>query len=326
VGAVQSEPDFYGEPEPDWILELRWKDRTERFAVEYKAPATPKRLRDAVARSRSYSTPELRPMVMAPYLDEEALDWLMEQEVSGVDFSGNGVVVVPGSWFVFRTGMPNAYPSSQYIKSIYTGRSSLVCRILLLCREFGTVTAVRDEIRNRGGEISLSTVSKVLKSLENELVVGRERGVRLLQPDRLLDRLVRNFQEPEVGRRRLFRAKSLDAVLEEIMEQGRSADVNVAGRGERVYTSFPGAERMLELYVSDIDALDVPLEPAEGRGFADLRLLETTNELVFFDRRLRDGFLWTSPLQTYFEHATGGKREREISQQMRDSILDGSYA
>lgn len=90
------------------------------------------------------------------------------------------MVVVPGSWLVYRTGQPNAYPSSRYIKSVYRGRSSLVSWVLLLQRSFDTVSAVRREVLERGGRISLGTVSKVLMSLEEDLLVSRKDGIRLL--------------------------------------------------------------------------------------------------------------------------------------------------
>jgi len=319
VVGVEPEPTLSGGARPDWILELRWKDRTERFVVEYKSPATPKRLREAAGQAATFVSTDLRPMVMAPYLDSDDLDWLAEQEISGLDFSGNGVVVVPGTWFVYRTGKPNPYPLGRYIKSIYRGRSSLVGRVLILRQEFDTVTAVRDEIRARGGESSLSTVSKVLQSLEEELLVGRDSGVRLLQPGQLLDRLLGNFQAPEIQDRALFRTDDRDSLLGSLSSRAEKANVALAGRGESMWVSFPGAEETLAVYTRDLDVLEECAERVDKRGFADMELLETDDELVFFDRRRRGGFVWTSPLQTYLELASGGKRERETAEQMRDS-------
>ncbi len=41
----------------------------------------------------------------------------------------------------------------------------MVSRVFLLRSMFGSVTAVREEVRRRGGSVSMSTVSKVLKAL-----------------------------------------------------------------------------------------------------------------------------------------------------------------
>lgn len=325
VVRVEPDPERIGNARPDWILELRWKDRVERFVVEYQSPATPKRLREAAGQVSTFVSADLRPMIMAPYLDSDDLDWLADQEISGLDFSGNGVVVVPGTWFVYRTGEPNAYPSGRYIKSIYRGRSSLVGRVLILRQEFDTVTAVRDEIKARGGEISLSTVSKVLQSLEEELLAGRDRGVRLLQGGQLLDRLLRNFQPPEIRSRAMLRVEDRDVLLECLSSRVQKATVTLAGRGESTYVTFPGAEETLVVYASDLGALEGCGDQVEKRGFADVELLETDDELAFFDRRRRGEFVWTSPVQTYLELASGGKREREAAEQMRGQLLAGAY-
>jgi hypothetical protein len=62
-------------------------------------------------------------------------------------------------------------------------------------------------IQERGGSVTLPTVSKVCKSLEAMLVIERKRGegssarqLRLLQPDKLLDLLETNYVPPAVTR------------------------------------------------------------------------------------------------------------------------------
>jgi hypothetical protein len=71
-------------------------------------------------------------MVMAPCLGPDALDRLLERSVSGIEFSGNGVIRVPGEWLVLRTGSGNRYPDNKPIRAVYWGTSSLVGRALLL--------------------------------------------------------------------------------------------------------------------------------------------------------------------------------------------------
>lgn len=305
----------------DWILEMTWERRTERFAVEYSSLSTPKRLEAALGQLARFGKRHLRPMLMAPHLDENWLKRLATEGISGLDLSGNGIVVVPGRWLVYRTGEPNAYPTSQYIKAVYRGRSSFVPRVLMVRPRFDQVTGVRDEIRGRGGQISLSTVSKVLKRLEEELLVSRKKGVGLLQPTQLLDRLAESFQPPEVSRRISGRVENPERAMKTILSMAEKEDVDVAGRGDRVYTLYPGSERTLSVYTMNLKRTLEDLEFEETRRFPDLELLESREETVYFDRRERDGFLWTSPVQTYLELATGGKREREIAAQLRGDLL-----
>ena len=60
-----------------------------------------------IARDTSYY-----PMLVTPYLREAQLEELRQQQVSGIDLSGNGVITIPGKLFVYRTGKPNKFPDS----------------------------------------------------------------------------------------------------------------------------------------------------------------------------------------------------------------------
>lgn len=72
-------------------------------------------------------------MITGPYLDEKRIDRLAEEDVSALDLSGNGIVIIPGRLLLRRTGEPNRYPESQRTKCAYRGATSLVPRVFL-CR------------------------------------------------------------------------------------------------------------------------------------------------------------------------------------------------
>jgi len=73
-------------------------------------------------------------------------------------------------------------------------------------------------------------------------------------------------------------------------------------------------------YCSDAAGLQKELgaDFTETERFANVRLLETKEDFVYFDRR--PGLL-ASPVQTYLELATGEKREKETAEQVRRFIL-----
>jgi hypothetical protein len=87
----------------DLVVELEWEGERRRFAVEYAPVATPKQLEIAMGEARRTAVDDLRPMVVAPYLSPERMDRLMAEGISGVDLSGNAVILVPGSWLIYRT-------------------------------------------------------------------------------------------------------------------------------------------------------------------------------------------------------------------------------
>src|ERR1700730_5522155 len=187
-----------GKKSADLVLTLEWKNQRRRFVAECKGQSAPSYLAGAIEQVRAYSAarPDLLPLVIVPYLGPKSLERLMAAGVSGLDLCGNGVINVPGEWFVFRTGEKNKFPSSQPIKNIYRGTSSIVGRVFLLRSTYSSVTEVLDEIKNRKGEVKLSTVSKVLNTLQEDLIITRNDSIRLLQPERLLDQLQETYRRP----------------------------------------------------------------------------------------------------------------------------------
>jgi hypothetical protein len=311
---------------PDFVLEMTWNGTSHLFTVECRASATPAVLEEAIQQIRRASRPPLLwPMLFAPYLSDANLQRLEQEGVSGLDLCGNGVVIVPGEWLVYRTGRPNLYPQSFPIKNIFRGTSSLVARVFLLRRVFGAVGEIRAEIERREGAVALSTVSKVLTRLEEELIVGRRSGeIRLLQQDKLLQNLSENYRPPEVTRR--FLGKTINKIGPETLlmprlEWARENQISLAMTGvssARLYAGTP-REPTISFYCSDAAALLERLgsDVREQNHFPDMELLETKDDSVYFDRRLIGGCAFASPLQTYLELARGGKREQETAEQVK---------
>ena len=84
--------------------------------------------------------------MVVPFLNERALDDLEARSVSGIDLCGNGVVIVPGEWYVRRTGQPNLFRAEGVIKNVYRKSSSVVARLFLARPEFDSVQDALEEL------------------------------------------------------------------------------------------------------------------------------------------------------------------------------------
>jgi len=322
---VRPEHNVEGAGRADLCLDLKWEGRSFRFVVELLAESTPKRIRAAAAQACEYAKAaraDLWPMVIAPYLSESNAEILQEEGASGVDLSGNYAVIVPGELFVVRTDRPNQFPSSRPIKKIYRGTSSLVGRVLLSVPEFETVTAVQNEIKQRGGSISLSTVSKVLKRLDEELVVRRDPTIRLLQPERLLDRLVQSYTPPTPQESLEGKAKVGSSFYDGLLQNAGRAGARVVGRSESLYTVAGDSDQRLTIYTTRLDGLISGTGFEETTRFANVELVRVRDDLPFFNPNEEEGFRWCPPLQIYLELMAGGKREQEIAGQIRRDLLE----
>lgn len=323
----------------DAALVLRWGRRKFRFAVSCKALGTPKVFAALLDEAeRTARALELSPLVLLPYLSPEHLTELEIRGISGLDLCGNAVVVVPGEVLVLRTGQPNRFRPEGRIKNVYRKNSSIVARAFLIWPEIDSVGEAVGVIGSYGVKISLSTVSKVIAALDSDLVVRREVGpatkprrVRLLQPEKLLDLLAKNYTPPEITR--AFTGK-IDLTAEEFRETLRKWQEESGGRIRATGESSVGAyatmprEDLRSFYCSDVAGLLAFLgqDVRETERFANLKLLETGDDFVYFggtwDGMPQPAPFEASPIQTYLELSAGDKRDRETAEQVRRLILE----
>jgi hypothetical protein len=316
----------------DAVVAITWDKEKHLFAAEYKALSTPKEFASAIDQVlRTSHASGLHPLILMPYLNERQLDELTERQISGVDFCGNGVVVIPHQILVLRSGKPNLFPASAAIKNVYRKNSSLVSRAFLAQPIFKSVGDIEAFIQMHGGHeaaISLSTVSKALKALEEDLIVSREKGtIRLIQPEKLLDKLVTNFAKPFVRRFLVGKSPSdIQDLMHQLVENSTRHQVWLTGTGVGSANQYAtmARENFLSVYCTDLYRLLAGVEFKETTRFPNLEIVETVDRTVYFDTRFHKGFGWASPVQTYLELMVGGQREQDIATQVKPVILTES--
>lgn len=318
----------------DAMVEASWGKATARFAVECKSLSTPKAFQDGLNRLKTASLPRgYLPMLLVPFLNAEQLQELEIEGISGIDLCGNGVVVAPERFAVFRAGGKNRFTSSAPIKNIYRKNSSMVGRIFLLRPRYETVQAVRAEINRRNllveswekKAMSLSTVSKALKTLEQDLIISREDAIRLIQPDKLLQKLRENYDSPKVKARvRLKLPTEIGTVAEQVWKESQKLGLPLVATGISSVGRYAVMQRqdLLSVYCPRLDELLETLAGSQSDRFPNLELVETEDERVYFDSRQEGNFRWSSPVQVYLELMAGDKRDRETAEQVKSYIID----
>ncbi len=318
----------------DVLLNIGWKNSSEKFVAEILRQATPKQIEMGILRLEEYtrrasdkgaSNKRFYPLIVAPYLSEDALNRLAEAEISGIDLSGNGVVVVQNRLFVYRAGAKNKFLSSAPIKNVFRGTSSLCARVFISKPEYKNVGEVLEEVTIRGGKTTFSTVSKVLKTLEEELIIGKGEKIRLLDAKKLLAELRENYRRPDARRRVRGKVGDLSPALKKMSENAEAKNVLYARDDPAKYAVMPSGASAVKIYTESIDELLDGVDFTETTRFPDIELLETDDSTAYFDRRNDAGFYWSSPLQTYLGLASEGKREQETANGMVEGLLDFKY-
>jgi len=331
---LQVQPDIGQNRRPDAIIEVSWQDSTAKFAVEMKSIWTPKVFQNAFNLLRASSLPQgYRPMLIMPFLNEQQLLELEKQKISGVDLCGNGVVIVPGMFAVYRGGGKNRYTSSAPIKNIYRKNSSMVGRVFLVRPGYDTVQEICAEINQRNMLVqrwdkipmSLSTVSKSLKALEDDLIVERKDVIRLLQADKLLEKLRENYVPPKIKARVRLKVPNANGTIQELL-QTKSGELSLplVATGTSSVSQYTVMQRgeILSVYCPRLELLLEQLSGNQSDRFPNLELIETEDETAFFDARQKDAFWWSSPIQAYLELMAGDKRDRETAENLSSYILN----
>jgi hypothetical protein len=317
----------------DALVEASWREITARFVVECKSLSTPKAFQDGLNLLKTSSLPKgYLPMLFLPFLSERQLQELELEGISGIDLCGNGVVVVPGMFAVFRSGERNRFSSSAPIKNIYRKNSSMVGRVFLVRSGYETVQEICAEINRRNmlvtlwnkRPMSLSTVSKSLKTLEEDLIVERKGIIRLLQPEKLLEKLNENYVPAEIKDRiRLKVPEESGTIRELLLKQSQEMSVPLVAKGTLSVAQFAVMQRgdVLTVYCPRLEMLVDRLRASQTDRFPNLELLETEDETVYFDARQKGDVWWASPVQVYLELMAGDKRDQETAEQVKSYIL-----
>ncbi|HEX8250847.1 MAG TPA: hypothetical protein VF599_21920 [Pyrinomonadaceae bacterium] len=321
----------------DVLLNITWKTGAEKFVAEILGQATPKQIETRILRLEKYpnataSGGEQRgknrfyPLIIAPYLSEKTLNRLTEAEISGIDLSGNGVVVIPDRLFVYRTGEKNKFLSNAPIKNIFRGTSSLVARVFFAKPEYEGVGEVLEEITKRGGRTTFSTVSKVLKALEEELLVSKNEKIKLVEAKKLLDSLLKNYRPPDVRRTLSVKcAADLSLSLKRLSENAESRKVLYARHYPERFAALAEGVAPVKIYAESINGLLDGVDFTETGRFPDMTLLETDQPTVYFDRRKDKDLYLVSPLETFLQLSIEGKREQEGANSMIKRLLEFKY-
>ncbi len=309
---------------PDAKAEVSWQGRKYRFVAELKGRSTPKTFAQAIAQARAYADNSGDyPLVVLPYLAPERLNELERSGASGIDLCGNALVQVPGKLFVLRSGAPNKFPESYPIRAVYRGATSLVARALLLRAESESLSDMDQFIRSRGGALTLTTISKALRRMEDDVLIERRGGrARLLQSESLLDKLAAAYQSPKL--RRTF-VGSVSLPREALGKRLATVKARAVFTGQTSTDRYAvmGREDRVRIYCESVAELLAAwgAKAKPGERFANLELLETDDPTVYFDVRRFEAMPFASPIQTYLELATGDKREQDAAAQVRSLIL-----
>ena len=302
---------------------LALQNRNVVFFAEVKTRTAPKIIEEALWRVKNTAASAgSNFLLIVPYLSQTIVELLNREKVNGIDLNGNYLIQVQGM-IAMRLDQKNRFPESQPIKNIFAGGSSLVGRLFLAAdRRFKSVNEVFAGIKDLGGSLSLSAVSKVLKGLEEELIIEKgPSGIALLQPEKLLQKLGENYRPPRILESLKLK---IPAITELPVLKGPDGSSGtgwiISGENSARRYAVMADNSVLKVYLTDYGSL---LKYQDDRFF-NVLAQKTDAVFPYFDAREDNGLRWASPVQCWLELSRLDKREREIADGVREGILGRS--
>lgn len=303
-----------------------------KAVVEIKTVATPQNILMAAQLLKACVSNDDQedkiPLLVAPYIGTKQAKILAENGISWLDLSGNMLIRVSNLIYIERTGRPNRFPDTAPIKKIFQGTSSLVIRALLLRPEgFSSLYEIVDFINARDAKITLSTVSKVLKSLEEELLVNRSKSlITSADPKKLLEKLAEGYRNSTERKRR----NSYRFVIEGIeqMSDGITAlckDYLACGFYAAQIKGLAVTDQKM-IFVKDIEQFRRKAERklvsvTPDAEFGNVIITETNDPGVWFNADYRITVSVVDDIELYLEMMVETPRGPKIAEQLKRQIL-----
>ncbi len=292
--------------------------------------------------------------IVSPALSPQAQTFCIEAGIDFLDLAGNISINVPGKFVLQRTGQRSkgVVESTEAPRdvNVFSGRFSRILRVLLQNPRNWTLTEIAQELEResrdnsllKGAEadgdssrsfaVSLGTISKALRTLEDQLWI-RRRGSQVLVPEprRLLDAWAAKYRE-----RYRFRLRSSFTCPNPFGQ-----DLTVISNGLRSISigpfAFTGpAAANVRAPFLDLDKADVYLSSldqaeklrAPSKRAADsppLRFLAPYDLGVFMYAKQFDDIPVVSDIQAYLDLSARGGRDQKQADYLFEKAIEPTW-
>lgn len=308
----------------DFVVEGTYAGHPVRLAVEVKSNGQPRVMRNAahqLRRDLEHWNEKPVPVVMAPYLSEQARAACREEGVGYADFQGN-VHIAFDAVYIDRQVASRPEPERRALRSLFKPKSARILRSLL--REPGRGWRVAELAET--AQVSIGLVSTIGSALrERGWVEQREQGLVLSNPDDLLDTWAEQYEQPKGEEIRLYthlHGAPLAERLRNLQLEGGCAVLSSFSAAEWLAPYVRQANTFLYANETGLTALQqgLDLKPAaKGQNF----IIRVPDEDGVLDDAVpvANGLYATSPVQTYLDLMQAGERGREGAEHLRAILM-----
>ena len=339
----------------DAKFDLQFGDANVEVYVEVKSTFTPKQVEQiapwlsqmkAMKKGTAFA-------LVCPAISPQSQRLCYEGNAGFIDLAGNVFINVPGKLLLQRVGMePRKETSPSFYRNPFSGKSSRILRVLLQKPRAWTLSEITEELAKETSrtecagvsfEVSFSLASRVLRSLEEELLVRRRptpldpdqavlaqslekeplvvrrNPILVPEPKRLLTTWAQEYKHRyRWYLRRSFKVpnpfgpglKAVRQGLDGLLKPRCYAFTGAAAAS--VSAPFVDADA-IDLYVSDEAGAESLRASVSGTSVGpDLRVIYAFDAGVFMYSSLKEGIPVVSDIQAYLDlFARGGRNVKQ---------------
>ena len=308
----------------DIIVNGSYAGRPIQLFIEVKSNGQPRVVRSAAHQLKRYlehRNEKTVPVVMAPYLSEQAREACREEGVGYADFQGNAHIEFDAV-YIDRQVAGRPEPERRALRSLFKPKSARILRSLLRKPGRGWRVAELAE----AAQVSVGLVSMIGSALrERGWVEQGAEGLVLSDPDNLLDTWAEEYEQPKGDEVRLYTHVHGTSLTDRLRKRTPNA-------GRAILSSFSAAEWLAPyvrqgttFFYADEDglaALEQALDLKPAVKGANVHIRVPDEDGVLEDAvPVAEGLFATSPVQTYLDLVHAGERGREGAEHLRATLL-----
>lgn len=376
VDGVEAEPQGYNLPDPqarpDVVMSIYFMGNRITLYGKIKTSVTPKALGDIGGWFAQFKTLANIPYVLiCPFLSPDSQKYCQENNIDFIDLCGNVLIRLKPGILIQRLGQPNIFRTRQLLRNPFIGASSRAVRVLLqspmprivdaesrkapipipkgqwwkVPRQGWSITDISKELiqessrqnRNISFQISMSSISKTIESLEESLLIRRD-GLKIQVPDPkklLLDwaeRYQKRYRWSRYSREAWqcnnpfgFDVKSsIDGLLKEFP----NLDVLVTGSASANFTApFTNVDQIDVFILNNFEKqklLDFTANTKQGKGPEFLFIYPYDQGVSMYAQEI-EGVNIASGIQTYLDCYARGGRDAKQAEYLLTNIIEKEW-
>ncbi len=329
---------------PDVVIILNFGGSLLTIYGEVKTQVTPKLLQQLgpwLARIKALNQKE-NYVLICPFLSLPSQQFCQENKIDFIDLGGNVLLRVPGKILIQRLGRPNMYREPQVFRNPFWGASSRVLRVLLqFPNRAWTITDIEKELkqeaerqnRERAFQLSISSISKTIQSLGEELLIRRDRlQIVIPDPRQLLFRWAEKYQERyRWARRSAWTGRNpfgfdIGSSIKGLRSRLSDLDLIVTGTaGANLIAPFVNIDR-IDIFVlrnrSEVVLRDLNNEQGVGPDF--LFIYPYDIGVAMYTREAK-GVTIASTIQTYLDCYARGGRDAKQAEYLLSNVIEKQW-